>query len=173
MKHITETQLNEYLDNTLDKRLSQEVETHLSICGDCCRALDELRNLAAVLITLPDEPLCRDLTPSVLAKLPQPRTRLVWKLLLAAQAGIAIGMVILLLSNLLAWFQPQEWLALVFSQLASLELPLSYPQINIPQLPAFNFQTSSTNIVFLAVSALLLWGVGNAILLRNRHEASS
>ncbi len=173
MKHITETQLNEYLDGTLDKRLSQAIKAHLSICGDCRRALNELRNLTAVLITLPDEPTPRHLTAFVLAKLPQPRTRLGWKLVLAAQAGIAIGTVIILLSNLLAWFQPQEWLALIFSQLASLDLPASFPPLTIPKFPLFNFQISSTNVIFLAVSTLVLWGAGNAILMRNRHEASS
>ncbi len=173
MNHLTESQLNEYLDGELDARSLAAVEAHLVACDECRRASAGLQGLASTLEALQDEPLRRDLTPSVLAKIPQQHSRLAWKLALAAQAGIAIGMVIILLSNILAWFQPQEWLAVLFSQLTRLELPISYSPFTIPKFPAFNFQASSTNIIFLAVSALVLWGVGNAILLKNRIRASS
>lgn len=169
-KHLPEEILNEYMDDALDGLARRQVEIHLLGCAECRAQQDVLHFVSSALAGLDNEPLPRNLALSVLAKLPQPRARIVWKLVLAAQAGIAIGMVIILLSNLLAWFQPQEWLALVFSQLASLELPISYSQFTFPKLPVFNFQASSINVIFLAVSALLLWGVGNAILMRNRRE---
>ncbi|MBI4731068.1 MAG: zf-HC2 domain-containing protein [Chloroflexi bacterium] len=169
-KHLPEEILNEYLDDVLDGLARHQVEIHLFDCVECRAQLDALHLVSSALAGLDNEPLPHNLAPAVLAKIPEQHTRLVWKLVLAAQAGIAIGMIIILLSDLLVWFQPQEWLALIFSQLASLEFPISYPSFTIPRLQAFNFQVSSTNIIFLAVSALLLWGVGNAILMNNRHE---
>jgi len=170
MNHLTETQLNEALDNALSAPEQHFIEKHLSGCADCRSKMEAMRSLFQTLDELPEEALHHDLTPLVMSRLPGQRINLGWKLVLATQTGTAIGMVIILLAHILAWFQPQEWLNAAFSQLTRLEFPISYPSFTIPNFPALNFQPSSTNIIFLAISALILWSVGNATLLRGRQR---
>jgi anti-sigma factor RsiW len=168
MNHLTEPQLNEYLDGELDAPGRAAVDSHLAACRGCRLALSDLQAVASLLADLPDEPLRRDLTPSVLANLPQPRLALGWKLVLAAQAGFVVGIALLLFSNLLTWFQPQEWPTLVISQFAGIKFPIPNSPFTIPHFPAFSLQPAG--VVFLAIAAFLLWGVGNAVLLRGRME---
>ncbi|MFZ5908520.1 MAG: anti-sigma factor family protein [Chloroflexota bacterium] len=172
MQHINEELLNEYLDDLLDAPARAAADEHLAACASCRRALADLETVTSLLASLPDEPLTRDLTPSVLAGLPQPRLALGWKLVFAVEAGIGLGMGMLVLANLKFPLQPQAWLAHAFTTLSHLKIPslaapllanhYSFPAIEIPAAPA--------NLVFLALSALLLWGVGNAVLLRGRPE---
>ncbi|KAF0107428.1 MAG: hypothetical protein FD146_1906 [Anaerolineaceae bacterium] len=159
--HLTEPQLNEYLDDELDAPGRAAVNSHLATCADCRGALAELQAVASTLAALPEEPLTRDLTASVLAKLPQPRVRLGWKLALAAQAGIGIGLSILVIANCLPLVNLPGLAAALSVSLPAIELPSFYPS-------SFIFHPSSFSIIFLAASALLLWGVGNAVLLRGR-----
>jgi hypothetical protein len=177
MDHLTESQLSEYFDHALDDTDLQAAEAHLSACAECRRALDELQRLAATLESLPEEHLPRDLSAFVLAALPEQKISPGWKLILVAQAGIAIGMILLLISNLEAWFQPQKWLTPIFSwlthfkppliQLPSWVFPISLPPVRLPVLA---LQMNSINITVLIVASLLLFGLGNFILLRGRQE---
>ena len=168
MKHLTESQLNETLDGELEAGIRQAFETHLAGCAACRQALDELRRLDARLAALPEEPLLEDLSARVLERLPRRRSALAWKLALAAQAGFALGLFLLAAANLLPQVEiPRFWALLPFS------LPvLKLPEIELPALalPAFRLQPSTIQLAFLAASALLLWGVGNAILLRNGNK---
>ncbi|MBM3125162.1 MAG: hypothetical protein FJZ87_08810 [Chloroflexi bacterium] len=178
MNHLTDSQRNEYLDNALAPPARAAADAHLSACDSCRRALADLESLTSSLAALPDEPLTRNLVPSVLAALPRPRLALGWKLALAAQAGTGIGVILSVLADWQVRFEPQEWLAQAVTTLAA---------IKIPSLPASLFtvhhspftihssaiQASTANLVFFALSALLLWGVGNAVLLRRRNGASS
>jgi hypothetical protein len=171
MNHLTETQLNEYLDSELDAPTRAAADSHLSACNTCRQALAELEMVALLLANLPDEPLTRDLAPSVLATLPQPRLAIGWKLVLAAQAGVIFGMVSLVLSHMKNQFQPQTWLAQVISKLPGLQLPVHDFPFNMHfSIPAIDLQASTTSLIFLAASAMLLCGVGNAILLRGKPE---
>ena len=70
MNQLTETQLNEYLDQMLDENSRQQVQAHLDTCKQCSAELTELEMLFSALDELPEVPLTRDLTPGVLARLP-------------------------------------------------------------------------------------------------------
>jgi anti-sigma factor RsiW len=168
MNHPTEIQLNEYLDGELEAVARRSLEAHLAGCPACRQALDELRRLEARLDTLPEEPLLADLSARVLERLPRRRTALAWKLTLAAQAGFGLGLFLLLAEELLPRLELQRlWALLPWS------LPvLSFPEIALPApaLPAIPLQPSTLQLAFLAASTLLLWAVGNALLLRNGNK---
>ncbi len=55
MRHITQQQLNAYVDGALGEHEHQEVGAHLESCGECRDALAELMSLVAELGGLPRE----------------------------------------------------------------------------------------------------------------------
>jgi hypothetical protein len=166
MNHLTESQLNEYLDNTLRMPEQQLIEIHLSGCADCRDKAEALRSLFQTLDELPEEALHHDLTPLVLHHLPEQKIHPGWKLFLAVQTGIALGLTILVVQDLL----PLVNLPNIFNSFTLQITPIELPTIHF-HLPSLNFQTSTANLIFLATSALILWGVGNAALLGGRREA--
>ena len=166
MNHLTETQLNEYMDHTLSTLEQRFIEKHMSTCLDCQNKMEALRSLFQTLSDVPEESLNRDLTPLVLYRLPEKKIGLGWKLVLAVQAGVALGLTILVFTNLLPLVNMPNILLAFTLKLAPIELPA----FRCP-LPTLNFQTSTSNLIFLAASALILWGMGNAVILRSRREA--
>lgn len=70
MIHLDEDVLNEYLDDLLDAGQARTVEAHLEGCPACRQRLDMLRAVFQALDDLPDEPLTRDLSAVILARLP-------------------------------------------------------------------------------------------------------
>ena len=166
MTHLTESQLNEYLDNTLKTPEQQFIEKHLSGCADCRDKVKVLQNLFQTLDELPEEALHHDLTPLVLNRLPEQKIHPGWRLFLAVQTGIALGLTILVVRNLLPLINLPNIFAAFTLQIAPIELPTIHYHVS-----SLNFQTSTNNLIFLAASALILWGVGNAALLCGRREA--
>ena len=71
MEHLTETQLNEYLDGILDASSQAFLDAHLSGCTDCQERLASLQAVFQALATLPEETMKQDLTSSVLQALPR------------------------------------------------------------------------------------------------------
>jgi len=73
--HLTEEQLNEYLDEATTERA--QIEAHLSSCNECAARLSTLQNLFIELDSLPELELTRDLAapftlrPSLPAQLPK------------------------------------------------------------------------------------------------------
>lgn len=165
MKHLTETQLNEYFDGELGDDSRARAEAHLAACGECRQALEELCAVASLLAALPEEMPTRDIATPVLAKLPQSHTRLGWKLVLAVQAGVALGLSVLVIAN--------SFPLITLPNLAAL-LPFEFPTFRFPtmnvNLLVLDIQPSIANIIFLAISAIVLCGVGNAVLLRGKRK---
>lgn len=161
MNHLTESQINEILDNTLRAPDQGAIHKHLSECAECRNKVEALRRLFQALVDVPEENLPHDLAPKVLSLLPEPKIRLGWKLVLAGQAGFAVGITILIVTNLLSFVNLPKILTAFPLRLAPIQLPVIHYH-----LPTLNIQTSTANLIFLAVSALILWGVGNATLLR-------
>ena len=60
--HLTDDQLNEYLDNEAADRV--QIEAHLSSCDECAVRLSTLQNLFAEMESLPELTLTRDLAAS-------------------------------------------------------------------------------------------------------------
>ena len=160
--HLTDTQLNEILDGRAES-------PHLETCEDCRARLDNLRVVFSALESLPDAKLTRDLTASILARLPQRRVSPAWRWAFIAQSLSGLALLVWLSANVelpaqvIAYHPPtlDSLLASFFAFTSSLSFEL--PTFDF-QLSTFNFQPET--VTLLAVSAGLLWLVGNGLLLR-------
>lgn len=191
MNHISETQLNEYLDEMLDASTRKEVETHLALCVDCRTRLEALQFVFARLGGLPEIPLAHDLTPVVLAKLPKKTTYLAWQRSLAIQWGVVAGFMLWLglqagqlikteyLSRLWLIFSRRDFQLVTFDffvrqfdslrtfSLPAIQLPIILP---IHTLPKLDIPFTSLQIILLGVLVFLLWVIGNVTLLRGNSR---
>ncbi|MBI3738836.1 MAG: zf-HC2 domain-containing protein [Chloroflexi bacterium] len=191
MKNLTESKLNEYLDNTLNASARREADSHIQSCADCRARLNELQSVFTALAGLPEARLARDLSSDILSRLPQEQPR-IWTPFFAAQVGAALGM-LFWLSIQLTKFVPTDFSALRFPQFSIPTFPPSAPHFPFPTLyslfsnlyslftvlhppfsiPTFNlpaFQLSTFQVAFVSIGALALWVIGNATLLRDRRE---
>jgi hypothetical protein len=167
MKHLTEAQLNEYLDDELDGDGQREAAAHLERCDSCRAALSRLEGVQAALAGLPEEAPADDISRAVLARMPEGRLSCGWKAVLAAQAGVLLGVGMLAMRYAGEWVRPQVWLEQALGVLMRLELPLAEAPLRMPRL---EMEGPPALLALLAGSALVLWGVGNAILLGGRRE---
>ncbi len=192
MNHLTDSQLNEYLDDTLDETTKIKFDSHLQTCEDCSARLCELKFLFTSLESLPEVKLRRDLSPAILARLPQKQPRL-WTPFFAAQLGAALGLFFWLSVQVTNFITP----IISTSRFPPFTMPnfqyaisnFQFPNFHslftifislfsIPkfQLPTFNLPTfqpsilnlSTFDLIFISASVFLLWLVGNLSLLRNR-----
>jgi len=170
--HLTEDQLNEYLDGQTDDRA--RIQTHLDSCDDCAARLATLRTLFTELDSLPDLALTTPLAARVLLDLQRtprlPRWLTLTSLLQTAAAAAAILVAAPLVLDYLPTVQAPTWTDL-FAQiqlqwLSWLDALASIQSPTIPELPALGVSTLSASLVFLA--ALAMWLFGNRVLLRNR-----
>ena len=173
MNHLSDTLLNEFLDSVLSVGRLRAAQTHLDGCQACRSRLDGLRMMAHSLAALPDDPLAHDLTPAVLSRLPPRRLALGWRLALAVQAGIAIGLLVLVSAQLVASLQAllQATALPVISVPAWSPSGFSLPALRLPafQLPAIDLPSldlASPNLILLVVTAVALGALGNSLLLR-------
>ena len=179
--HLTDEQLNEYVDHESVERV--QIEAHLSACDECAARLTALQSLFAEIESLPELELTRPIaarfapTPSLTPKLPR------W-LTLTATLQAAVALVVLILAapfvtNLLPAVQMPS-LTNVFLQLQSQWAawldPLStlrlgsgqaFQMPTLPQLPAL--EVSSLVITLTLAGVSMLWLVGNGLLLRNQR----
>ncbi len=127
MNHLSDSQLNEYLDHTLDASTRRVVESHVEICSDCRARLEELQMVFSDLRDLHEAKLLHDLTSSVMTSLPQKQPR-TWTSLFAAQLGAALGMLIWLSVQAAKWVVP----SLAEFPFPILHFPLSTPRFALP-----------------------------------------
>ena len=198
MNHLDEFTFNEYLDDILDEPKRDAADLHLQSCAACRTKLDEIRSVFAELDALPEVQFERDLAPSILARLPQKPPVRVWSRAFAAQLGAAIGLMFWLGMQVVPFIRvPQiifpEFPALdiqtLVTRLLTLQLPIPKSRVSISsfrfptfsfQLPTFGFkmptlvlEITTVQLITLSVSVVLLWAVGNVILLRSRQGAES
>lgn len=172
--HLTDDQLNEYLDHESTERVF--IEAHLSACDECAARFSTLQNLFAELDSLPELELTRNLaarfTPhsSLPAQIPKFLTLTVS--LQAAFALIAAVIAVPFMARLLPSIEMPS-LATIFinlqsqwvtwlDQLSTFNLPTFQP-INMPI-----FEMSSLLLTLAGVS--VLWILGNGLLLRNQMK---
>lgn len=169
--HLTNDQLNEYLDGQTDDRA--RIQTHLDSCDDCAARLATLQTLFAELDSLPDLALTTPLAARVLRDLERtprlPRWLTLTSLLQTAAAVVAIIVAAPLVLDYLPTVQAPTWtdtLAQIQIQwltwidaLAAIQPPA------LPELPALGISSLTASLVFLA--ALAMWLFGNRALLRN------
>ena len=170
--HLTEEELNEYLDNEIQDRAP--IELHLSSCAECAARLATLQALFAEIESLPELELTRSIAarftsgPSLPAQLPR------WLTLTAIlQAMLALVAIILaapVVMDLLPVIQTPS-LTDIFVQIQSqwtawLGILSNFQLPSVPEIPVFEF--SSLILALILVGVSMLWLIGNGLLLRNQ-----
>ena len=172
--HVTDVQLNEYLDHESAER--EQIETHISSCADCAARLTALQALFAEIESLPELPLTHDLaarfTPTPSLPVPQlPR----WLTLTATlQAALALFTVVIaapFITELLPAVQTPSF-ADVLIQIQSqwltwLDLLSTFQLPTLPQLPVIEISNLMITLTLAGIS--MLWLIGNGLLLRNQR----
>ncbi|MCE9645808.1 MAG: hypothetical protein K8S20_07400 [Chloroflexi bacterium] len=169
--HLTDEQLNEYLDEAVNERA--QIEVHLSACGECAARLSTLRKLFNEMESLPELALTRDLAAPFMRSSGLPAQLPAWlPLTMALQAAAALIVFIAAapfvirlipdietpsLSTVLIQFQTQ-WTAWL-DRLS---------QFHMPSLPAFSLELSGLYLMSALAVVSMLWLVGNGLLLRNQ-----
>ena len=174
--HLTDVQLNEYLDNEDAERA--QVELHLSSCEECAARLSILRALFDEIKSLPEVVLSHDLaapvTRRVSGRASLPRSLRLTVTLQAAAAIVAVifaaPFVMQLLSPYLSTLQAPS-LAAVFLQVQTHWTTWldRLSQVQVPTLPEIPVADISSLLMILTVIGIsLLWLIGNGLLLRNQ-----
>lgn len=176
--HLTDEQLNEYLDHESSERF--QIDAHLASCADCAARLDVLQSLFDEIESLPD----LELAHPVAARLTLPSSRpptLPRSLTLTVTMQAALAVVTMILAApFVNRFVSRYWLNLpvlsigdvivqVQSQwtlwldaLSQFQLPV------IPEIPVV--ELSSLFMMLTVIGVSLLWLIGNGLLLRNQMK---
>ena len=175
-EHLTDVQLNEYLDNGIKDRA--QVELHLSSCSDCAARLAALHALFDEIEALPEIALSHNLAAAVTRGLSGraalPRSL---RLTVALQFAAAIGALIFSAPFVAQFLSPYvtglqapslvDVLLQVQTQWTAWLDMLSQAQLpHIPEIPVF--ELSGLFIMLTVVGVSVLWLVGNGLLLRNQ-----
>jgi hypothetical protein len=170
--HLTDDQLNEYLDHETTER--KQIELHLDSCDECAARLSMLQDLFAEIESLPELALTKSLAapfalrPSLPAQLPawlpltvtlQATVALV-ALIIAAPFGFQLLPVVELPSLSDAFIQLQSQWTTWLDMLS---------QFQMPTLPTISFELSSLYLMSALAVVSVLWLVGNGLLLRNQR----
>ena len=178
MNHLTDEQLNEYLDNELADRV--QADQHLAMCADCAARLASLQALFSELDSLPEEVLSRDIAARI--TLPShvpavfPRSLRLAVTLQAALAAIAIiiaaPFVMQFVSPYLVSIQMPSFVEIFIQVQAQWVAWLdALSQFQMPSLPEIPVVEISSLYIALALAGVsLLWLVGNGLLLRKQMK---
>jgi len=171
--HLTDVQLNEYLDNESAERA--QIESHLAECADCAARLTALRTLFAEIESLPE----LELTQSIAARVSLPSSLPVpqlpaWLTLTAALQAIVALIALIFAAPFIASLVPaietpsltQTLIQLQTQWAAWLDLLSSFHFPTLPKIPAFDI--SSLVIAITIASVSMLWLVGSGLLLRKQ-----
>jgi anti-sigma factor RsiW len=187
-QHPDDETLNEYLDDALDAAIRAHVAAHLAACPHCAARLESLRALFTALEALPEEPLARDLSAGVLARLPRPVEKLAvpptMRWVVAAQALAAVMLLAMVAPVVLASLPIAEMTLPVRSLLQSVTEPLAGLTAQVQslgeRLAVWNAQAlagvRALVVPLVEIStpwlgaglaaAFVLWVLGNGLLLR-------
>ena len=201
MSHLTEEQLNLYLDNELSPSERTAVEVHLAGCEACRIELVSMQTLFTALDTLQLETLAADLAPLVLDDVAAERQRAIrrrrvgW--LVPGLQGVAVILLLLfgrstlvtrygelaqhipaetlyatwantLAQSSIFWTATithwQTWWRETITGLLDLPTALGQATSQWPQFTGLGLTTPQ--ITTISLVAILMWLVGNSILLR-------
>jgi hypothetical protein len=180
--HPGEDSLNEYLDGYLADDQKIELENHLETCAQCASRLAELREVFQNLESLPNYSLDRDLSVEVVSAI-QPRINLSpgWKWGAFVQFVLAFIVILLAVPVLLETWKPnltgmqysliqmfsERWIALLAQwSTLSVEFQLVWSNLVTEWNPPSILETSQVVIWPIFLSAILLFIVGNGLVLR-------
>jgi len=172
--HISDVQLNEYLDNESTERT--QIETHLSVCDECAARLTALKTLFAEIESLPELELTHSFAARFTPTPDLPPQFPTWLTLTATlQAAVALITVMIaapFISRLLPVIQMPSLIDL-FLQLQSqwtawLDTLSTFHFPTLPQIPTLEISSLVLALTLAGVS--MLWLVGNGLLLRNQMK---
>ena len=170
MNHLDNTTLNLYLDDALDAKTRAHADAHLAACEICQRELDELRALVSTFETWSNEPIPRDVSSVVVARIaqrPLPANVSRW-------GGLVLGAQIILAALLFVWGLPVVLRVLNVLSLAP------FPTFDASRFDDFNFALPLPAVGLGIWAALILggavvWFISNRLLLQsleNTREVS-
>ena len=170
--HLTNDQLNEYLDEATNERV--QIEAHLSSCNECAARLSTLQNLFTKLDSLSELELTKSLAapftlrPSLPAQLPKFLT--LTAVLQAAVALTAIGIDIPFIANLMPSINLSAFVGV------SIQLQTQWTSwldtlstFQLPPMPKLPIVEMSSLLLTLA-GVSIIWILGNGLLLRNQMK---
>jgi len=169
--HISDVQLNEYLDNETANRA--EIQVHLDSCDECAARLSAIQALFTELASLPEATLSRDLAAHFFPerKLPQlPR----WLTLTAALQAAAALVALIVTLPFLPVILPQVELpsfTTIFGQFQNQWQAFlkAFSTFHLPELATLPIPVMEISTLLFALAAIfVLWIFGNGLLLRNR-----
>lgn len=176
--HLTDEQLNEYLDNEIKD--PAQVELHLSSCEDCAARFAAQQALFDEIESLPEVTLSRSLAAPITRRVSEreslPRSLGLTVILQTAAAAIAIIFAAPFVGE---WISPYLTdiqappIADAFLQLQSqwmiwLAILSQFQMPTMPEIPVT--EVSSLALMFIVIGVTLLWLVGNRLLLRNQMK---
>jgi hypothetical protein len=186
--HLSDGQLNEYLDGALAPEMHAAAVRHLAACADCARRLAALQALFAEIESLPEVSLSRDLreappwsavpvTPMVNGHATLPRWIRLTAVLEAALAVVALAFAAPILSDFITSLTPFYQMPslaelLLGFQIQWADLVQSVPEFIPPTLPAFSLDISGMALTLTVIGAFVLWIIGNGLLLKRVTKAS-
>jgi len=152
--HLTELQLNDYLDGFLTSQQELEFEEHFQQCPDCTRQLKNLRSVFADLLVLEELDPSNDLSIRVLAQLPaEIRIPQKWWWTFGLQGICGVVLALAILYNQFSKLEPLlDSLRPIFIRLTSFAPP------TIPY--------SIYSLLPILISAGILWLVSSSFILR-------
>lgn len=176
MNHLSEAQLNEYLDHESQER--EFIESHLSSCNECTAKLNSLQSLFTELDSLPELALSRDLAAPVVRRVGWSSVLPKWlTLTIALQAALAL-IASIIAAPFIIELTSEATFALQTPSFAEILIQLqmqwttwldTLSTFQMPVIPAIAMpQFSSLVILFTLAGASMLWLVGNGLLLRNQ-----
>jgi len=179
--HLTDVQLNEYLDNEL--RDQAQAELHLASCNECAARLTALRALFNEIESLPEIALSRDLAAPIMSRVSRrgavpvvPRSL---RLTVILQSALTVTAIIFAGPIVMQFFSPYlsaiktpsfadlylqlqtQWTAWL-DKLSQLQLP------SMPEIPVL--ELSSWFVMLMVAGVSMLWLVGNGLLLRDQNK---
>lgn len=170
--HLTDEQLNEYIDNETNER--EQIELHLNSCNECSLRLSDLQTLFLELDSLPELQLTRDLSTRFTAQRQLIQHPPRWlTLTVFAQATLAIFALIISIPFITTYvpqidtaslmtplFEIQSLWNSTLDSLSTLQLPA------LPELPIPILEMSSLLLILAGI--FIVWIFGNGMLLRNQ-----
>ena len=176
--HLTDEQLNEYLDRETNDRA--QIELHLFTCADCATRLNVLQSLFREIESLRDLALSPGFAVRVATRrsqtllLPRALTLTVFLQAALALAALIVSapFVMPMISSYVSGI-PEVSLLRIFLQLqaeweAWLAILSSLLLPTIPQIPVVDL--SSLLMLLVVISVSLLWVIGNGLLLRKQSK---
>jgi len=179
--HLTDEQLNEYLDNEIVDRA--QAELHLSSCDDCAARLTALRALFHEIESLPELALSNDIAAPIMRRIGGravvPAVPRSLRLTVTLQAALAVIVIIFAAPIVMQFISPYlsriqmpsfvDMFLLVQTQWSTWLDVLSQFQLpTMPQIP--DIELSGLFIMLTVAGASALWLVGNRLLLRDQNK---